>query len=86
MSVKLRLQRKGKPKEAHYRLVAVDSRQSRDGQELEILGYYNPKNAENRAQIHKTRVDYWISVGAQLSPTVKSLLGKATNIDQPAAS
>ena len=42
MAVKLRLRRIGKKKKPHYRIVAIDSRASRDGKYIEKLGNYNP--------------------------------------------
>lgn len=77
MAVRIRLKRVGMPKQPHYRLVAIDQRCARDGQELEVLGFYNPKDKENKIQVKTERLKHWLSVGAQPSETVKSLLKKA---------
>ena len=42
MAVHLRLKRMGAKKRPFYRIVAADSRRSRDGRFLEIVGTYNP--------------------------------------------
>ena len=43
MAVKLRLHRMGAKKNPFYRIVAIDSRKSRDGEYIEQVGFYNPK-------------------------------------------
>lgn len=82
MAVKIRLQRKGTNKKAFYRVVAVDGRVAAQRAEIETLGHYNPKDPENRLKINKARVDYWLSVGAQASSTVKSLLSRAVDLSE----
>ena len=42
MAVKIRLHRMGAKKNPFYRIVAIDSRKSRDGEYIEQIGYYNP--------------------------------------------
>lgn len=74
MAVKIRLARTGKRKQPSYRVVAIDEHKKRDGQAIEILGSYNPKNSDNHVAIKKDRLDYWLSVGATPTQTVKHLL------------
>ncbi len=74
MSVKIRLARGGRKKLARYRIVAADSRSRRDGRFLESLGYYNPQATPKEFEINVSRVDYWLSVGAEVSQTVQTLL------------
>ena len=74
MAVKIRLSRTGKRNAPSYRIVAIDSHSPRDGQALEILGHYNPSMTPPSFEIKKDRVEYWQSVGAQLSEAVESLL------------
>jgi len=76
MAVTIRMTRTGGKKEPHYRLVAVDSRSPRDGKFLEILGSYDPTKDAKEARIKAEAVQKWLSRGAQVSPTVRSLLGK----------
>lgn len=74
MAVKIRLTRTGKRNQPSYRLVAIEKAQKRDGQAIEILGHYNPRDSKNELVFKKDRVDYWLSVGAKPSATVASLL------------
>jgi len=72
--VKVRLTRLGSKKNPFYRIIATHSRTPRDGRFLEILGYYDPVKSPAVLHVKQERVDYWVSVGAQLSDTVASLL------------
>ena len=44
MATKIRLKRLGKIRSPHYRIVVMDSRSKRDGQAIEEIGLYHPKN------------------------------------------
>jgi small subunit ribosomal protein S16 len=59
-----------------FRLTAVDKRMKRDGRVLEELGFYDPlaKTEEASLNINTERAQYWLSVGAQPSETVRTLL------------
>ena len=78
MSVKLRLKRMGRKNSPAYRIVAIDARQQRDGRIIENLGFYEPcaKDPEKQFKVDVERASYWISVGAEPSETVQSLLKK----------
>jgi small subunit ribosomal protein S16 len=79
--VVLRLKRMGRRHRPFFRLNAMDQRSPRDGRVLEELGWYDPIAAEDKQlNLKVDRVDYWLSVGAQPSQTVKSLL-KRINVD-----
>ena len=75
--VKLRLRRMGAINRPFYRIVAVDSRKKRDGEYIECVGWYDPKPADLKLNVETDRAIYWLSVGAQPSDTVRSLLRKA---------
>ena len=75
--VKIRLMRAGAKKRPHYRIVAVDSRRQRDGRPLEFLGSYDPMPDPEKIQVKTERVEAWLARGAQLSPTVRSLVKRA---------
>ncbi|HUO09030.1 MAG TPA: 30S ribosomal protein S16 [Phycisphaerae bacterium] len=79
--VKIRLKRFGRKNHAFWRINAVDHRSPRDGKVLEELGFYDPVNKDSAKQIvvNKARVEFWIKQGAQPSPTVKQLLGRAVD-------
>lgn len=72
--VKLRLTRMGAKKRPFYRVIAADSRTRRDGPFLEIIGTYNPLTEPSEVKINSERAKYWLSHGAQPTPTVKKLL------------
>jgi len=76
MSVRIRLQRIGRPKRAYYRVVAIDQRAKRNGKPIEILGQYDPVLQENKLSVKQDRVEYWIKNGAKPSDTVADLLKK----------
>ncbi|GAB1402623.1 hypothetical protein MASR1M68_15340 [Elusimicrobiota bacterium] len=74
MSVRIRLQRIGRPKRPYYRVVAIDQRAKRNGKPIEILGQYDPLQETNKLTIKMDRFDYWVKTGAQPSDTVASLV------------
>jgi small subunit ribosomal protein S16 len=82
--VKIRLTRAGAKKRPYYRIVAIDDRRQRDGRPLEFLGTYDPKTEPERVVIHSEAVDAWLKKGAQLSPTVKSLMRRARRLQAAA--
>lgn len=73
MAVKIRLRLQGKRNRPFYRIVVADTRVPRDGKYLEMLGWYNPFEDENKTSLNAERFDYWLSVGAMISPKVKSI-------------
>jgi len=76
LAVRIRLQRMGRKKRPFYRVVAIDSRNQRDGRAIEHLGYYNPMIDPAEISINEERALYWLQVGAKPSETAKSLLSK----------
>jgi len=74
LPVKIRLARTGRKKVCRYRIVAIDSRRSRDGRFLETLGTYNPQAVPKEFLIKTERVAHWVRNGAQPSETVRNLL------------
>lgn len=73
----IRLQRVGKKKIAAYRLIVSEKARDTQDKYLEQLGTYNPHAKENQFQPVKERIEYWMSKGAQTSPTVHNLLVSA---------
>ncbi len=82
--VKIRLRRQGAKKRPFYRIVAIDSRRTRDGRALEFLGTYDPTTRPERVHLERERIEHWRGRGAQLSPTVRSLLRRAGRGAAPA--
>ncbi len=77
MSVSIRLRREGSLNHPYYKVIVADKRSPRDGKFIEQIGNYDPKKAGDNSNIDLSRVDYWISCGAQPSDTVRSLIKKA---------
>lgn len=76
MAVVIRLQRIGKPKQAYYRVVAIEKSRGATGKPLEVIGSYNPRGetAGKKVQLKKERFDHWVKNGALPSETVASLV------------
>ena len=74
--VTIRLARGGAKNQPFYHVVVTDSRNSRDGRYIERLGFFNPmaRGGEERLRLNGERIDYWRSVGAQLSERVAKLI------------
>jgi small subunit ribosomal protein S16 len=77
--VVIRLSRGGSKKRPFFNIVAADARNRRDGRFLERVGFYNPvaSGAAEGLRVAYDRVDYWVSHGAQVSPTVARLIKQA---------
>lgn len=76
--VRIRLRRVGRKKAPAYRIVVADSTSPRDGKFIEIIGQYAPRQSdEQKLNVNADRAKYWMSVGAQPSDTVRSLLRRA---------
>ena len=75
--VKLRLRRMGAKKRPSYRIVAADSRSPRDGDFIETVGFYDPLTEPSTIRVDLERARHWLSVGAQPTDTVRSLLTRA---------
>ncbi len=79
MAVRLRLKRMGRRHRPFYRVAAMNSQAKRDGRVLEELGYYDPiaREPEQQLSLKQDRIDYWLSVGAQPSDTVRQLINRS---------
>ena len=72
------MKKMGRKHRSYFRIVAIDSRQPRDGRTLEELGTYDPMvtNKENRITLKADRIKYWMSVGALPTEKVQAILNK----------
>jgi small subunit ribosomal protein S16 len=70
--VTIRLAKFGRKKSAFYRIVVLDSGKKVAGENIEVLGHWNP--AKKDLKIEKERLESWVKKGAQVSSAVKSLL------------
>jgi len=68
----------GRKHRQFFRIVAIDSRQPRDGRIIEELGSYDPmvKNTDDRVRLKPDRIKYWLGVGAKPSERVEVLIRK----------
>jgi len=74
--IKIRLARGGRVHRPIYTIVASDARSPRDGKFLEKLGQYDPNRAEVLSDVKTESIGVWLSKGAVMSDTVRSLLKK----------
>ncbi|HRY14986.1 MAG: 30S ribosomal protein S16 [Candidatus Competibacteraceae bacterium] len=74
--VSIRLSRGGAKKRPFYTIVVTDSRNRRDGRYIERLGFFNPiaSGKEERLNMNRERLQYWLNTGAQPSERVISLM------------
>lgn len=77
----VKLQRIGKRGQAYFRVVVAEHTKKPKGEVLEILGSYDPH--KKNLKVKKDRVEYWISVGAGVSPTVNNLMVNYKQWDKP---
>jgi len=78
VAVRIRMKKLGRKHRSFFRIVAIDSRQPRDGRAIEELGSYDPeiKNTDERVVLKPDRVKYWLGVGALPSEKVAVLFKK----------
>lgn len=74
--LKIRLRRMGTTNRPFYRVVVSDSRRATTASAVEEIGFYDPRATPPRVEIDRARVDYWVGKGAQLSDTVRQLVGR----------
>ncbi len=78
MAVKIRLKKLGRTHRPFFRVCAMDARSPRNGRVIEELGTYDPMvpHTDARAILNGERIAHWISVGAQPTPKVGTLIKK----------
>jgi small subunit ribosomal protein S16 len=72
MAVKIRLARIGTKHKPFYRLVAVDSRQKRDGEFLDNIATYDALKS-TIVRFEEELYKKWISRGAQVTPSAHKI-------------
>jgi small subunit ribosomal protein S16 len=72
------MKKMGRKHRHFFRIVAIDSRQPRDGRVIEELGTYDPsiKDTDSRATLLPERIKYWKKVGALASERCETLFKK----------
>lgn len=74
MAVALRLKQLGTKNRPLFRVIAVDSRKTRDGKSLANLGHYNPLTDPATLTLDSERVMNFLQTGAQPTDAVRNLL------------
>ena len=72
----------GAKKRPFYRIIAADSRRSRNGRFLEELGTYNPVPKPAEVQLEEVKIASWLDSGAVPSDTVGTLLTQIGFMDK----
>lgn len=72
--VRIKLTQTGTTNCKKYRIVVIEQRERRDGKAIEILGHYDPTAKPAKISANQDRVNYWLSVGAQPTQTVRKIL------------
>lgn len=76
MAVKLRLKKAGSKRKPHFKIIVCEQHTGRDSRAIEELGFYDPSRNPPIIKLNRERADYWVKVGAQMSPTVKNIVEK----------
>lgn len=74
MSIKIRLQRKGRKGKPIYPIVVANVKSPRDGKFIEKLGTYNPHSNPASIILNIDSALYWLEKGACISKTARSIL------------
>ncbi|MBL4560241.1 MAG: 30S ribosomal protein S16 [Labilibaculum sp.] len=74
MSVKIRLARHGRKRNAFYHIVVADSRSPRDGKYIERIGSYNPNTNPATINLDFDKAINWLGNGAQPTDTARAIL------------
>jgi small subunit ribosomal protein S16 len=80
--VKIRLKRMGSTKQPFYRIVAADARKTQGGSFLDSIGHYDPLKKPMELRVDESKFFEWMSKGAQVTDTVKSLLRRSGTWDK----
>ena len=73
MALIIRSSRTGKKGERKFRIVVKEKRSRRDGNAIEVLGWYE-KGALGHKKLDKTRYEYWLSQGAKPTPAIEKIV------------
>jgi small subunit ribosomal protein S16 len=78
VAVRIRMKKMGRKHRMYFRIVAIDSRQPRDGRVIEELGTYDPlvPDVDATTTLKPDRIKYWMSVGALSSERCAVLFKK----------
>lgn len=74
MSLVIRFSKIGRKGERKYRLVVKEKRSKRDGEPVDSLGFYEKTTKAEVKEFNTDRINYWISKGAQMTPSVLGII------------
>ena len=78
-----KLSRVGKKGQAAFRVLVLDKRKDPWGTYLEKVGFYNPTSHPKVTEFNTERIKYWMSKGAQPTPTLHNLFVNAGILTGP---
>jgi small subunit ribosomal protein S16 len=78
----IRMRRTGSKKRPFFRVVVSEARSKKEGDFVEILGFYNPRSKPAVVEINKERIAHWIKNGARPSDSVRTLLARHLTKDR----
>src|SRR4030095_6731684 len=65
-----------------FRFVVSEARSKKEGEFIEVLGFYNPRTKPAVVEINKERIAHWIKSGARPSDSVRTLLARHLTKDR----
>lgn len=79
MPTVIRMSMKGRTNRPYFRVGVWDERTRRDGPPVEALGWYDPieKDAAKQFKVNAERAAHWLSKGAKISDTCRSIFKTA---------
>lgn len=78
----IRMRRTGSKKRPFFRVVVSEGKSKKEGQFIEVLGFYNPRTKPAVVEINKERIAHWIKNGARPSDSVRTLLARHLTKDR----
>ena len=76
------MRRTGSKKRPFFRVVVSEARSKKEGEFIEVLGFYNPRTKPATVEINKERISHWIKNGARPSDSVRTLLARHLTKDR----
>ena len=80
--VVVRLKRGGAKRSPHYRIVAAERKNKRDGRNIEEIGYYHPCAKTPKFEVKVDRLKHYLDKGAVMSDTVSNSVKKNKVLEQ----
>ncbi len=80
--LKIKLYRMGAKRQPSYRMVIAEARTARNGEYVDVVGFYNPRTQPETITVKEERVWYWLKNGAQPTESVARLLTKTGTLER----